>query len=282
MSEIAIGSLPPYGQWAGTAELWDADTDFLLAVEGEDESLRGIFRGDSLVGIADMVRGRRAYLHVYIFPRHRGMGYGAAAAALLEPQVEGPGTEQVLTCYRAGDPVARGFAERRGYVCQYASDYMARSGPAFGAERSALRGYEDRDYPAVHSFYAQAFHLMRLGTGCFPDSVPEPPGEEMRARWAETCGERLVYELDGAVVGYAHVEGGMIDAVAVAPERQGEGIGGRLVACVVDRILEAGHREARLYCVVGNPARRLYERLGFRAVYRNEYAVKRQGRSPRR
>lgn len=274
MDQLVIADLPPYAQWAGTADMRDADADFLLAVAEGDASLRGIFCADRLMGIADMECGQRSYLHIYIFPQHRGKGYGTAAAALLEQQVNGPETEQLLTCYRVSDPVARAFAERRGYVCQYASDYMVYGGPPFG-ERAAVRGYRDEDFPTVLEFYAMAFHLMRLGTGCFPDSVPIEPDEEMRLYWAKTAGERLVYELDGEIVGYLHVEGDMLDAVAVAPERQGEGIGGKLVRCAVDRILGEGHREVGLYCVVGNPARRLYERLGFHAAYRNAYAVKR-------
>ncbi len=273
MNKVMIGSLPPYAAWAETADMHDADADLLLAAAEEGEDLRGIFCCGQLVGIADLECGRRSYLHIYIFPQHRGMGYGTAASTLLEQQVIGPETEQVLTCYRIGDPIARSFAERRGYVRQYASDYMVYRGPPFG-ERSAVREYRDADYPTVHEFCVRAFHLMRLGTGCFPDSVQEPPSEEMRTYWKETSGERLVCELDGEPVGYVHIEGNSIDAAAVKPERQGQGIGERLLKCAADRILTQGCKEVSLYCVAGNPARRLYERLGFQQSYRNAYAAK--------
>lgn len=251
----------------------EADGDFLRSLAERDRDMVSLWQGEELVGAADVVRGRRAWLYVYVFPPFRGRGLGAAAVEALEARLDG--AERILTCWRSGDAAARTFAEARGYRRSYSSDYMVYRGAPFG-EEAPVRRYRDEDWPAVHEFYAQAFHLMRLGTGCFPDSVPEPPSEEMRAYWAETAGERLVYELDGEPVGYAHLEGDMLDAAAVAPERQGEGIGMSLVKYAVDRILAAGHREAGLYCVVGNPARRLYERLGFAAVRRNDYGEKRR------
>lgn len=271
MDQLVIADLPPYAKWAGTADMPDADMDFLLAAAERAERLQCIFCGGRLVGAAD---GEQGYLYVYILPAYQGKGYGTAAAALLERQVSGPETDRVLTCYRARDPIARAFAQRRSYVCQYASDYMVYSGPPFGGKQAGIRPYRDADHAELFGFYAQAFHLMRLGVGCFPDSMPETPDEEIRAYWARTAGERLVYELDGEIVGYLHVEADMIDAVAVRPEHQGKGIGGRLVRCAVDRILGDGRRKVGLYCVVGNPARRLYERLGFRKRYQNEYASK--------
>ena len=158
---------------------------------------------------------------------------------------------------------------------KFSSDCMVYSGSPFPSEDLPIRGYRDADYPAAHALTALAFHRMRLSTGSFPDSVPEAESGEMRRHWADTAGERLVYELDGKLVGYAHMEGAELDCVAVEPERQGAGIGRGLVRHAVNGILSAGHDGVFLYCVAGNRrARRLYDGLGFRTVYRNDYGVK--------
>ena len=74
---------------------------------------------------------------------------------------------------------------------------------------------------------------------------------------------------------YVHLEPPEIASVAVKPALQGRGIGRRLVTYLVNDLLSRGHREVRLWCVVGNePARRLYDSLGFRETVRTAYAEK--------
>ncbi len=86
--------------------------------------------------------------------------------------------------------------------------------------------------------------------------------------------ERLVCLQNGRIAGYAHVEDNELSSVAIAPEMQRQGLGGQFVQAVCNRILADGHRTVVLYCVVGNPARRLYERLGFTERAENVYALR--------
>lgn len=58
------------------------------------------------------------------------------------------------------------------------------------------------------------------------------------------------------------------------PSWQGKGIGRNLVKYTVNQIRAQNLAPIGLYCVVGNCARSLYEQLGFREVYRNEYLNK--------
>lgn len=73
--------------------------------------------------------------------------------------------------------------------------------------------------------------------------------------------------VDGAVVGYLDVEDEgkfvALNNIRVAPSMQGRGLGGALVQRV---IAEAAPRAVQLRVLRVNPARRLYERLGFRVV----------------
>ena len=53
--------------------------------------------------------------------------------------------------------------------------------------------------------------------------------------------------------------------IALLPEHRGRGIGGRLVSEVLERAASEGRRVSA-HVAHDNPARRLYERLGFRVV----------------
>ena len=73
--------------------------------------------------------------------------------------------------------------------------------------------------------------------------------------------------MDGAVVGYLDVENEgefvALNNIRVAPSMQGRGLGGALVRRV---IAEAVPKPVQLRVLRVNPARRLYERLGFRVI----------------
>lgn len=91
-------------------------------------------------------------------------------------------------------------------------------------------------------------------------------------------GDQGVAALDGSGVAWALVlpeagrgYGWMGDdvpelSVWVRADRRGQGLGGRLVEELLARLRAAGFTRVSLSVEAGNPARRLYERLGFEAV----------------
>lgn len=83
----------------------------------------------------------------------------------------------------------------------------------------------------------------------------------------------MVYLNGEEIVGYAHIEGSKIGSVSVKPNCQGKGVGKSFVKYIVNMLLVLGYENISLYCVVGNDhARYLYDELGFKQVYRNDYA----------
>jgi ribosomal protein S18 acetylase RimI-like enzyme len=78
-----------------------------------------------------------------------------------------------------------------------------------------------------------------------------------------------VIEVDGEPAGRLYVHRGPRDIrimdIALAPGFRGRGIGGALLRSLIDEASASG-RKLSIHVEVNNPARRLYERLGFRPV----------------
>lgn len=312
MDPIEISKIFNASEYLPQIDKNEADEDFICAVAENSEDVCAVLYRKAAVGLALLEEGPNAFLYVYIFPPYRHRGFGKAAVLLLEqelglhdgvipdgtiqygaphdgamqdgdiqggaPHDSAPhGLADISTCYRSDDPIACSFAGRCGYEKEFASDYMVYSGPRFEAAEIPVRQYRDQDYLEAQALSAEAFHRMRLGTGCFPDSAPEPPNDEERKDWADTAQERFVYRDGDEIIGYAHIRGNEISSVSVKPGCQGKGVGKAFLKYLVNTLTDTGSTDISLYCVVGNDrARRLYDSLGFVPVYRNDYAKKKR------
>ena len=138
-----------------------------------------------------------------------------------------------------------------------------------------LREGLDADVPAIAAIYA---HAVETGRASFE---LEPPGvEAMRARRAALVASGhpyLVAELDGAVAGYAYAgpyrprpayRHTVENSVYVRPDRQGLGLGRRLLDALVADAEARGFRQ--MIAVIGDSANaasiRLHEAAGFAMV----------------
>ena len=81
--------------------------------------------------------------------------------------------------------------------------------------------------------------------------------------------ESLVIELDGEPIGRLYVDRAPVELrlmdIALLPEHRGRGIGGAIVGGLIDEARAAG-LPVTLHVEAHNPARHLYERLGFVVV----------------
>jgi GNAT superfamily N-acetyltransferase len=125
----------------------------------------------------------------------------------------------------------------------------------------------------------------------FPPTRPKPPLDEALrlphvAAWLDRWGRAgdaavIAEEPDGRPVGAAFHRlyrgdepgiAGVLDAatpvlaIATVPDRRGLGVGGQLLAALIEQARAAGHVALSLSVGRTNPALRLYERHGFRAV----------------
>ncbi len=275
-SAISVRKTDGAARYLPCVDRLETNAEFYEAVSENDEEVRVICCGERTVGLAIVSGGgEEGYLYVYVFPEYRNNGFGCAAVKCAEQEIFSPELKKIYASYRADNEAARRFAEKCGYPKKYSSSHMAYHGERFALAELPIRQYQDGDYAQAFALSAEAFHKMRLETGCFPDSVPGEPSDEGRRSWAETAEERYVYEAGGELVGYAHLDGSELDSVSIKISRQGEGFGKNFVRFLVNRIMEKEQDDPTLWCVNGNDkARRLYDSLGFQEDGCEAFAIK--------
>ena len=252
-----------------------ADADFYAGVSENGEEIHAIFHGDEVIGLSCIVDETDGFLYVYIFPEFRGKGFGTKAARESEAKMRAENRWKITTAYASHGEAARKLAESCGFKKTFASAIMKYEGGRFEEKALPVRKYQDEDFVAAFTLEDEAFHKMRLETGCFPDSTLSEPSDDMRNFYAENAEGEYVYLQGDEIVGFAQIDGAELSSVSIKLSHQGKGLGKEFTKFLVNRILEKEQGEPFLYCVVGNDkARRLYESLGFREISRNEYAEK--------
>jgi GNAT superfamily N-acetyltransferase len=111
-------------------------------------------------------------------------------------------------------------------------------------------------------------------------TLEHPAASRYHRDWGRPGDLGVVAEAAGRVVGVAYCRlfteadhgHGYVDeetpevAVAVREENRGEGLGARLLSALADTAHAAGFERLSLSVAAENPARRLYERLGYREI----------------
>jgi len=103
----------------------------------------------------------------------------------------------------------------------------------------------------------------------------DPSDSERRARVLANFESAEIILLAGAQVGLLKVvrdpDNWDLVQIQILPEKQGGGLGSSILKKLIDDAVQA-HVSVSLSVLKVNPARRLYERLGFRIVGENEQA----------
>lgn len=163
------------------------------------------------------------------------------------------GTDEEEACGDLRADAITGWALRHGMEQGPGSALLRLESRPDGVVDAGIRPLDDRAAETVKTLHAEFFAAAHLT----PDAVvasDEP---------------RLVIERDGRIVGYVAYEmqsdgSGYIDFLAVAADRQGEGLGGLLVHAASQELFDAGATFVHLSVREENvAARRLYARVGF-------------------
>ena len=272
---VGIVKRDDLAQYADRIDRSDAEAWLFEELSENSEGLYAVCMADTVMGAAFLESAPRGFLYVYIFPAVRNRGYADLAVAAAEQRLKASLPGGILTAYRSGSAAAKRLAEKHGYVKKYSSAFMEYRGGRFPEPELPVRRYRDGDYPEAFAMYAEAFHVMRLQTGCFPESEVRQPNEKERRYWAEHADDGYVLLSGDEIVGHARLDGSELAVVSIKRSHQGRGLGCAFVRFLVNRLLERGSGTPNLWCLVGNDrARSLYESLGFREVYRDDFAVK--------
>jgi GNAT superfamily N-acetyltransferase len=147
-----------------------------------------------------------------------------------------------------------------------------KSPPAF-----TLRAAQEADMPFLLRLRETAMDPHHRAAGIV--QTPALMEERVRSHWDEA----KVIEVDGRSVGlwklWRQPEVWWILQVQLMPEQQGRSIGGALVGQLIDEARAAGV-VLKLKVLKANPARRLYERLGFVIVGEDDHGWEMQALGP--
>ena len=130
-----------------------------------------------------------------------------------------------------------------------------------------IRRARPEDAPALAAVHVRAWRHAYADIVAVEDM---PTEYWRRERWDALLAEGAevhVFDQDGAVAGFAALDGNELRALYVDPPAQGAGVGSALLTAAVDALRAAGHREAYLWTFEANGlARAFYERHGWQLV----------------
>lgn len=223
---------------------------------------------------------RRVSMEVAVHPRHRGKGIGAALYSLIEERALNMDVPHITApLYLApgeNRPESGGFISKRGFFPD-SSYWQMRLDNISAQPRPAWpMGITFRKFRDVRSDAERWAALIR-------ESFEEPAsGPRIEAQLAEPGSSADGYffavdEATGLEVGTSrgrieHVGGetvGYIGTVGVLPSYRGRKIAPALVLQTIDYLASLGLSSTILYVENNNTrARTLYERMGWRPIYR--------------
>ena len=251
----------------------EAGQELIEEMEKDSDEMFAITLDEKVIGVTyidDEDNG--AYITVNIFKAYRNKGYGAEALKEIEKMIK---SKKIIAIYGYHNEIAKQFLVKRGYKPTWASTMMRYNGEKFEVPNILVRQYRDEDYNDAFALADEAFHRMRVGTGCFPDSQLSKPSEESRQRWLKYAEDEFVMELDGEIVGYADVEDEELDTVSIKISHQNKGLGKAFIKYMTNLLIDRGVKEPILWCVVGNVnARHIYDSLGYKEVFCEGFAKK--------
>lgn len=223
-------------------------------------------------------RRKKTSYTLFVDLAHRRQGVGSQLLKYLEEDMRANGVVEAVCDYKT-DPVIEAFVDHYGYGRWFKSCHMTFENHRFEGLEAQLSErnltvvpYEDGLYTPVQCIFSEAFHGMRLALGL--PSTLSLPSEEDRADFLENAENVFVLLDNAAPVAVLRLENHEVDAIAVDPLKQNQGYGKMLAQIAVNTLKDRGHERPTLWVVEGNPARFLYESIGFKALRIHQFDCK--------
>lgn len=217
---------------------------------------------------------RRALTTIFVSKEYRRMGIGAVLMAKADQLLsENEAVERSIGVCMEGDRCSLQFLYKHGYYTSYSSYLMEREGAPLPESNISVRQYEEDDYEICHHIREIAFYQMHERAGILP-SYYFPPNDTERKRFADDRNNRFVMLLDGEIAAVGIIDGSELSHVSVRPNVQSRGYGRAFVSFLINEIMRRGEKNVKLWVVKGNPAKRLYESLGFKEKSLSHWVTK--------
>lgn len=204
---------------------------------------------------------------VYVSRNMRGRGVGSLLVNSALNEMRQRGIRFALCDFEQEDSPRR-FARSMGFEPFFMSDFMT-APTCERDENHSIIPYRDEYYDAVSHLNHAAFMSMRQTVGLPTYELTDR--EEERGRYLLKTADCFVLSDKGKIAGAVKLSKGVIASLAVNPDSWGRGYGAELLLFALGELYKRGYSRAELWCVVGNPAVRLYERYGFVRIRRHEY-----------
>jgi len=225
-----------------------------------------------LVGFAGVYQWRREEAEVtgMVHPDHRRQGIFGHLVGEAMAELHRRAAARVLLVTDRGSEGGQGFVRSIGAVYEHSEHRMVQTHPPAGIAPDPLLRVRPAGLPGDATFIAGAL-AAAFGTPA-PDVVLDE-GWDGSDRY-------LVVERDGELVGTLRVsrqeDRGVSSAgiygFGIVPERQGRGIGRRVLADVVTSLRDEGVERITLEVAVNNDAAlKVYESCGFERVGTDDY-----------
>lgn len=231
---------------------------------------------DELIGFAchDYADGQsydNIVVRVFVSAEHRRKGYGTklfyAVCRLIDTRNYDILSGKIFDD-DSGSP-GMSFAASLGaedWQALYLMEYTGE--PYRNIDESHIIRYRDEFFEELDRIKCEAWQALGADYG-FKIHIGS---EETRREWHDDRANSFVYMLDGKPVALAscgtdsHMHG-----LFVSPECSGRGIGKLLVQYCTNEVFRRGYKKASLSVLSRNPARHIYERLGFKACGTEHY-----------
>lgn len=211
---------------------------------------------------------------VFVAPASRRRGIGTELLRFLDHVLTDSPYERAELQINADEGIAV-FLEKNGYFRYFVDILMERDNTPINptattdaalAERGiVVRNYRDEDYWAYHNIVGVGFYLMRQRAGLMP--WYSPPSAYERKDIAKGYRNRYVMLDRGEIVAVCKIHDNDIALLGVRPDKQSQGYGTLLLSYWINRIItERQADKITIDVTQGNPAKALYQRMGFRDV----------------
>lgn len=233
-----------------------------IIVKDECEVLAvGIFTGTD----------KQSSITLYVKLSRRREGIGTMLLKALENNMRNAGVEEIVCDFKDNE-LEKMFLYKNGYRNWFHSNFMVYTGDKLTVDNCEITNYEDKDYDECQEIFSEAFHKMRLLVGL--ESTLSPPSEKQKSSYKGNSENIFVLREYNKIIAATILDDNEIDGIAVAIDKQGKGYGEKLVSYSVNKLLDRGCKKVSLWVVEGNPAKFLYEKVGFTTERMHEFVIK--------